>query len=142
MNLIPDSHRNLAEAPVVASLSTIGADGTPQLTAVWFLTVSDTTKFSLTSDRHSYKNMISRPHATLFIIDPSNPLRTLEICTVQSSPDADLGPFNAVFRHYGQDPHGSCVPLEGRVAITLRPTHIVAHGDHRQRRTFEKRTVN
>jgi hypothetical protein len=69
MMLIPDSHRNLAEAPVVASLSTIGADGTPQVTAVWFLTVGD-----------------------------------------------------------GQDPHGSCVPLEGRVAITLRPTHIVAHG--------------
>ena len=66
------------------------------MSAVRFLTVGDTTKFSLTSDRHGYKNMISRPHATLFIIDPSNPLRTLEIRgTVQSSPDADLGPFKA-----------------------------------------------
>ena len=129
MTLIPDSHRNLAAAPVVASLSTVGTDGTPQVTAVWFLTAGDTIKFSLTSDRQKYKNMISRPHATLFIIDPSNPLRTLEIRgTLQSSPDADLGVFKAVFRHYGQDPHGSGVPLEGRVAITLRPTHIVAHG--------------
>ena len=30
MMLIPDSHRNLAEAPVLASLSTIGADGRPK----------------------------------------------------------------------------------------------------------------
>lgn len=129
MPLIPDSHRDLAQAPVVASLATVGADGTPQVTAIWFVTESDTVRISLATARQKYKNIVARPLATLFIIDPNNPFRTLEIRgSVSVGEDPDRALFAKVFRHYGQDPDASPVPQGGRVAVTLTPTHVVAQG--------------
>src|SRR6516162_1154647 len=97
MAAIPESHRDLVEAPLVASLSTVGSDGTPQVTTIWFVT-----KASLVTARQKYKNVVARPWATLFIIDPNNPFRTLEIRgTLQVGEDSDLRLLEQVFRHYG-----------------------------------------
>src|SRR5262245_17887085 len=79
MATIPESRRDLVEAPLVASLSTVGSDGTPQVTAIWFVADGDTVKASLATARQKYRNVVARPRATLFIIDPNNPFRTLEI---------------------------------------------------------------
>lgn len=129
MPTIPESHRDLAETPLVASLSTVGADGTPQVTAIWFVAGGDTVQISLLQTRQKYRNVAARPQATLFVIDPKNPFRTLEIRgTVTIDEDSDLALFERVFRHYGQDPATSGAPTEGRVAVTLSPTHVVAQG--------------
>ncbi|MEZ0364838.1 PPOX class F420-dependent oxidoreductase [Mycobacterium sp. pUA109] len=129
MPTVPDSHRDLVAAPLVASLATLGGDRTPQVTAVWFVADGDTVKFSLVTARQKYKNIVARPRATLFIIDPKNPFRTLEIRgTVEVSEDSDLELFAQVFRHYGLDPDTSPAPREGRVAVSLRPTRVVAQG--------------
>ncbi|MCP3811207.1 PPOX class F420-dependent oxidoreductase [Mycolicibacterium septicum] len=129
MPTIPESHRDLAETPLVASLSTVGADGTPQVTAIWFVAEGDTVQISLLQTRQKYRNVAARPQATLFVIDPKNPFRTLEIRgTVTIDEDSDLALFERVFRHYGQDPATSGAPTEGRVAVTLSPTHVVAQG--------------
>lgn len=129
MPTIPQSHRDLAGAPLTGSLATIGADGTPQVTAVWYLADGDTIRLSVTSDRQKCRNMAARPRATLFVIDPANPWRTLEIrADVSLSEDADLALFKSVFRHYGADPEAGGVPLDGRIAVTLTPTRVVAQG--------------
>ena len=129
MPTIPESHRDLVEAPVVASLSTVGADGTPQVTAIWFVVEGDTVQFSLVSARQKYANMIAHPRATLFIIDPKSPFRTLEIrATVDVGEDPNLELFERVLRHYGHDPAAFPGPREGRVWITLLPSRIVAQG--------------
>ncbi|WP_059020482.1 PPOX class F420-dependent oxidoreductase [Mycobacterium sp. M26] len=129
MTAIPESHHDLVEAPHVASLSTIGADGTPQVTAIWFVSDGDTVQTSLVTARQKYKNVVARPQATLFIIDPQNPFRTLEIRgTVEVGEDPNLELYERVVRHYGQDPDTFPAPREGRVAVTLRPTRVVAQG--------------
>ncbi|MFV8166136.1 PPOX class F420-dependent oxidoreductase [Mycobacterium sp. 134] len=129
MPTIPESHRDLAETPLVASLSTVGADGTPQVTAIWFVAEGHTVQISLLQTRQKYRNVAARPQATLFVIDPKNPFRTLEIRgTVKIDEDSDLALFERVFRHYGQDPATSGAPTEGRVVVTLSPTHVVAQG--------------
>lgn len=129
MTTIPESHRDLAAAPVVASLATLGSGGTPQVTAVWFVTEGNTVKLSLVTARQKYKNMVTWPQATLFLIDPANPYRTLEIRgTVEVGEDQDLALFEKIFRHYGADPDAFAAPRDGRVAVTLRPTRIVAQG--------------
>ncbi|MBV9383312.1 MAG: hypothetical protein JO242_21925, partial [Streptosporangiaceae bacterium] len=46
MTTIPDSHRDLLGAQV-ATLATIGGDGRPQLSELWFLTEGDTVRLSL-----------------------------------------------------------------------------------------------
>ena len=37
MTALPDSHQDLLDARGAAALATIGADGQPQVTAVWFI---------------------------------------------------------------------------------------------------------
>jgi PPOX class probable F420-dependent enzyme len=126
---IPESHRDLLEAPLVASLSTVGPDGTPQVTAIWFVAEGETVKASLVTARQKYKNMVAHPQATLFIIDPKNPFRTLEIRgAVEVGEDPNLELFENIFRHYGHDPATFAGPREGRVSITLLPSRIVAQG--------------
>jgi predicted pyridoxine 5'-phosphate oxidase superfamily flavin-nucleotide-binding protein len=39
---IPDSHRDLIDSPHIATLSTVGADGAPQVTALWYIADGDT----------------------------------------------------------------------------------------------------
>lgn len=129
MPTFPESHRDLIDAPLVASLATVGADGTPQVTAVWYLADGDVVRLSLVTARQKYKNIVAHPQATLFIIDPQDPFRTLEIrAHAQVADDPGLALLDATIRHYGQDPATFPAPRTGRVAITLVPTRIVAQG--------------
>jgi len=64
MATIPDSHRDLLDAPV-ATLATVGADGRPQLSAVWFLADDDGVRLSLNNSRQKTKNLNNNSAATL-----------------------------------------------------------------------------
>ena len=50
MTTFPDSHQDLLDGQV-ASLATIGGDGFPQVTEVWFLHDGDELKLSLNNSR-------------------------------------------------------------------------------------------
>jgi PPOX class probable F420-dependent enzyme len=129
MSSIPDSHVDLASAPGVATLSTVGADGTPQVTAVWYLLDGDVVRFSFVTARQKYKNMAAHPKATMFILDPANPYRSLEIRGETSiADDPELAFLERLIRHYGQDPDRFPGPRDGRVIVTLTPTRVVATG--------------
>jgi PPOX class probable F420-dependent enzyme len=85
---IPKSHRDLLEAPVPVTLATVGPSGHPQLTAVWVVLDGDVIVTSLAGIRQKLKNLMARPLATVFVIDPANPYRTLEVrCDVTIEPD-------------------------------------------------------
>src|SRR4029079_15400999 len=72
MATIPDSRRDLLDAPV-ATLAIVGADGRPQLSAVWFLADDDGVRLSLNNSRQKTKNLTNNSAATLFILDTANP---------------------------------------------------------------------
>src|SRR5947209_6754496 len=75
---VPHSHRALLDAPV-ATLGTVGPDGRPQLSEVWFLAEDDTVRVSLNTTRQKTKNLQANPAVNLFILDTANPSRYLEI---------------------------------------------------------------
>src|SRR5262249_59072138 len=75
---IPSSHRDLLDAQV-ATLATIGSDGRPHLSVMWFLADGDTVMLSLNTARQKMKNLRANPAATLLILDLANPYRYLEI---------------------------------------------------------------
>lgn len=129
MATIPDSHRDIVDSPHIATLSTVGPDGAPQVTALWYLSDGDTLATSLMTSRKKYKNVIAHPKATLFIIDPTNPFRTLEVRADASiEEDPGLALFDRIVRHYGQDPEHFPAPRDNRVLLRLTPTHVVAQG--------------
>jgi hypothetical protein len=53
---IPASHRDLLDAQV-ATRATIGADGRPQQSEVWFLAVGDAVRVSLNTSRQKVRNL-------------------------------------------------------------------------------------
>lgn len=129
MSAIPASHQDLLNASV-ATLATVGADGYPQVTALWFLLDADgLVKLSLNTARQKLKNLQKRPECTLFIIDPTNPFRTLEIrANAEVTPDPDYAFADKIGRKYGVDVRTFDQPGVQRVMVTLHPVKINTYG--------------
>ncbi len=125
---IPEAFRDLLDAEV-AILSTNGHDGTPQVTAVWFLhdKSSDEIKLSFNDNRQKVKNLRRDHHATLFILDPANSYRSLEIRGhVELKDDTDFSFVKEVGAKYGQDVQQYDQPGETRSIVTLHPSKVHA----------------
>lgn len=127
MPSVPETHRDLLQAPV-ASLATIGPDGRPQVSAVWFLADGDTVRLSLNTARQKTKNLTARPQANLFILDLANPARYLEL-----RGDATLAPDDGYAfadtlgaKYGGADLRSRDQPGEQRVVVTIDPVRINA----------------
>jgi PPOX class probable F420-dependent enzyme len=125
---IPDSHRDLLESPV-ATLATIGRDGRPQQSEVWFLAEDDgTLRVSLCSARQKTKNLLANPSVDLFILDLAIPQRYLEIrgdATLE--PDPDYVFADRVGAKYGGvDLRKMDKPGEIRYVVTINAVRINA----------------
>ena len=126
--VVPDSHADLLAAPLTAVLSTVGADDQPQSTAVWYLVEGGTLKTSVMTSRQKYKNLVGNDKATLFVFDPANPFRTLELrASVELVSDPSKAMLPKFAAHYGVDVAMLDQPGD-RVTIVFHLTHVVAFG--------------
>lgn len=127
MASIPESHRDLLDAPV-GSLATIGADGRPQASIVWFLADGDTVRFSLNTSRQKTKNLQRNPAANFLILDGANAGRYLELRgDVTIEPDDSYAFADQVGAKYGgADLRARDQPGEHRVVVTLNPVRVNA----------------
>jgi PPOX class probable F420-dependent enzyme len=125
MTALPDSHQDLLDARGAAALATIGADGQPQVTAVWFIVDDGAIKVSLNETRQKLKNLRLNPQVTLFFLDPANPFRTLEVRAVaECSPDDGHVLAGKVGSKYGADLRRMDRAGESRLAVTLHPIRV------------------
>jgi PPOX class probable F420-dependent enzyme len=127
MTTFPDSHSDLLDAEV-ATLATIGGDGTPQLTEVWFLHEHGEVKLSLNSSRLKTRNLQQRPQCSLFILDTENPYRYMDIRgRAEIEPDEDYAFANKLGAKYGgADLKERDRPGESRVVVTIVPSNVYA----------------
>jgi PPOX class probable F420-dependent enzyme len=126
---IPDSHMEFMNAPNTAVLTTVGADGQPQSTAVWYLIEEGVLKTSITTDRQKYKNLVRNPKATLFVLDPTNPYRTIEIrANVELAPDPEKSLLPKFAAHYNVPVEVLAQAGSDRVTATFSPVRINANG--------------
>jgi PPOX class probable F420-dependent enzyme len=128
---IPASHRSILEAPGVAVLSTVGRDGTPQSSALWYLLDGDVVRTSLAETRQKVKNLRRNPRFSLLAWEVGNPYKTVELRGEASLEiDSDRELFIRELRHYGQDPE--TFPDDrstDRIKITFDADHVVTWGD-------------
>ena len=61
------------EAPNVAILGTLMKDGSPHLTAVWYLYEDGVVKLSITTGRMKYRHVMRDPRVSLLIADNTPP---------------------------------------------------------------------
>lgn len=127
MTTFPESHSDLLDAKV-ATLATIGDDGTPQLTEVWFLHDDDEVKLSLNTARLKTRNLRKRPQCSLFILDVENPYRYMDVRgRAEIAPDDDYAFANKVGAKYGgADLSEHDGPGESRVVVTIVPSNVYA----------------
>ena len=126
---IPDSHADLLTDAHTAVLTTVGRDGLPQSTAVWFLVDDDgVLKTSVLTSRQKYRNLRDNPKASLFVMDPKNPSRTLEVrATVELTPDPDKTMLPKFAARYSTPVEVLDQPGE-RVAVSFTPRRVVTFG--------------
>ena len=81
MKLIPESHQDLLkdETRAYAFLATVMADGSPQVTPVWFNTRGEFLLINSAKGRVKDKNMRTRPQIALVIQDPHQPLHYVQV---------------------------------------------------------------
>lgn len=126
MRTIPASHKYLLQSQV-ATLATVGADGRPQLTEVWFLAEDERVAISLNTSRQKTKNLLRRPACSLFILDLANPYRYLELRgDAQVEPDDDYSFAEQVGKKYGADLKVHDAPGDKRVVVRIQPVRVNA----------------
>lgn len=126
MTDIPASHRDLLEGQF-ATLATVGPDGRPQLSEVWFLAEGDTIGLSLDTARQKTKNLVANPAVNLFLLDLANPYRYLEIRgDAEILPDDDYSFADQVGLKYGSNLRDFDQPGHARVKVTIHPVRINA----------------
>jgi PPOX class probable F420-dependent enzyme len=127
---VPDSHKDLLDAQI-GVLGTVGGNGRPQLSAVWFLGEADgTVRISLNSSRQKLKNLQARPQASLLIQDPASGYRYLEIRgAVDIADDPDYAFAKKIGAKYGgADVRDHDGPADTRHVVTITPDRVVAWG--------------
>jgi PPOX class probable F420-dependent enzyme len=126
MPAIPASHRDLLDGQV-ATLGTVGPDGRPQLSEVWFLADGDTVRLSLNTGRQKTKNLQANPAANLFLLDLAVPQRYLELRgDAEISPDEEYEFADRVGAKYNADLRAHDQPGQSRVVVTIHPVRVNA----------------
>jgi PPOX class probable F420-dependent enzyme len=123
----PEAFQDLLEAQF-ATLATLGKDGGPQLTEVWFLFEDGKVKISLNDSRRKTKNLRARPRCSLFILDLANPFRYVDVRGTAVFEDDDDYKFAARVgaKYGGADLKDHDGPGEHRVVVTIEPANVFA----------------
>lgn len=129
--MIPERYHDLLESTALAHIATIGPDGEPQVTPVWFGWDGEYVRFSQTTTRQKLRNLQRDPRIALSIVDPANPLRYLEVRgrVVAVEPDPELAFINSMAKKYlGQERYPWHRPEHERVVVVVAPEHTTHMG--------------
>lgn len=130
MSTFPESHLEFLDFPV-AALTTIGDDGFPQSTLVWFLHDQGELRISLNTTRLKLRNLRKRPQVSLLIIDSDDQMRYLEVRgTARIEDDTDRSFAQKLGAKYGADLAAYDPPGVGRVVVTIEPKNVYAVDMH------------
>jgi PPOX class probable F420-dependent enzyme len=126
MPAIPASHRDLLDGQF-ATLATVGPDGRPQLSEVWFLAEDDVIGLSLNNTRQKTKNLLANPAANLFLLDLTVPYRYLEVRgDAEISADDDYSFADRLGAKYDANLRDRDRPGQSRVKVIIRPVRVNA----------------
>jgi PPOX class probable F420-dependent enzyme len=132
MSVIPEAFSDLLTTKkAFASLATINADGTPQVTPVWFDWDGSRIRINTAKGRVKDKNLRRTPAVALSIMDPDNPYRYVQVkgrvaAVTESGADAHIDGLSK--KYLGQDRYPYRKPGEARVMFTIAPDRVQTMG--------------
>lgn len=128
---IPERFADLIEKPVTALFSSIGPDGAPQCTPVWFRSNGTHLLISLMRSRQKYRNIIREPRVALTLVDPLTSVRYLEVRGIVDAvtDDPDYAFVDGLAdRYLGLARYPLHQPGDERVIVHIAPTHTTSQG--------------
>jgi PPOX class probable F420-dependent enzyme len=133
---IPESHRDLAECPPVAALTTVMPDGSPQTSVVWCDFADGCLRVNTMHGFQKERNLRRNPRVTVLCYDPRRPDRYLEIrgLVEDMTEDGAVRHLDALASKYAGRPiryFGEVIPAgfaetEIPVLCRIRPTRVIA----------------
>jgi PPOX class probable F420-dependent enzyme len=115
--------QKILHSKTFAHLATIGAQGEPQSSPMWFLWDGEYIKFTHATNRQKYKNIQREPRVSISINDIDEPYTHAELRGVveRVEVDTDAAFFNTLAEHYGT-PYRN--PGDPRVILYVKVQHI------------------
>lgn len=131
--MIPESRLDLLawDTKSFAHLATVGPDGRPHTSPVWFDWDGTHIKVSLTTTRQKYRNMQQEKRVSLSILDPEDPYRYIEIRGDLEGidPDPDIDFISRMAKKYiGKDRYPWHQAGDVRVVMKIRPVRASGMG--------------
>lgn len=132
MSAIPEAYSDLLTTKkAFANLATLYADGTPQVTPVWFDWDGSRLRINTAKGRLKDKNLRRTPAVALSIMDPDNPYRYVQVkgrvaAVTESGADAHIDALSK--KYLGQDRYPYRKPGEVRVIFTIAPDRVQTMG--------------
>ena len=120
-SVIPAQLIPLLEAPNYAYLGTIRPDDTVQVNPMWFLFDGETIRFTHTTKRGKYRNLMHNPAMSLSIINPDNPFSYLEVrgTLVEVIPDPQGDFYVVLGKRYGNAEQTPPPDIADRVVLVM-----------------------
>ena len=105
--VIPQELSDLLSSTALAHMATIGPNGEPQSSPVWFGWDGQYLRVSQTKARQKYRNLKKNPKIALSIVDPANPYRYIEVrgTVVDFEEDPDKAFIDEMAKTAGKDPY-------------------------------------
>lgn len=131
---IPESHADLINHGVFATLTTIAPTGQPENTIVWFSWDGEHVLVNTAAGRRKWRNVQTEPRVALTVIDPKNGYRWLDIRgrveAIEPDPNSDnisahAKQYVGVDRYYGGVAPAEQEGKEERVIMKIRPERVV-----------------
>ena len=130
MTKIPDAYLDvLQDKKAFANLATVMADGSPQVTPVWFDYRDGVIRVNSARGRVKSRNMKEGAPVALAIMDPDNPYRYIQIRghvrrVVDNGADTHID--SLAKKYLGKDKYPYAQPGEQRVMFEIEPTSVQA----------------
>jgi PPOX class probable F420-dependent enzyme len=132
MAVIPDKFLDLmVEKKAFANLATIMADGSPQVTPVWFDMHDGKVRINTAKGRVKARTMHEGAKVAMSILDPENPYRYIQIrghVTGVSENGADAHIDSLTMKYLGKDKYPYSQPGDVRVIYEITPDHAQVMG--------------
>ncbi|MBZ0279035.1 MAG: PPOX class F420-dependent oxidoreductase [Anaerolineae bacterium] len=134
--MIPETHLDLFEKTVYATLTTLMPDGQPQSSVIWVSYDDGEIHINSTKGRQKDRNMRRDPRVTLLLLDPADPYRWIEIrgqvenITEEGAVDHIdqlAKKYEGVDHFYGGYTAAERQHTETRVKYTIRPLRVIAY---------------
>jgi PPOX class probable F420-dependent enzyme len=128
---IPSTHADLLQKAAFANLATLNADGSPQVTPVWFDFDGTNLRMNTARGRMKDRNLRRDPRIAVSIMDPENPYRYIGIqgrVIEMTENGADAHIDKLAKKYINKDTYPWRAPGEVRVSLKIAIDKVHTNG--------------